>query len=107
MPRSMKRSARKCHYGYQEADTGEERKANKKQKLPKQAVHANIFADLKTYQNEADEKFLKLMEEQGKEEVQAYTDSMALLARAISGQNTIHTQQYVYLEGTSQTLFSL
>ena len=54
------------------------------------------------------------MEEQGKEEfnlrkqeLQAYTDSMALLARAISGQNTIHTQQYVYDEGTSQTLFRL
>ncbi|XP_044182251.1 uncharacterized protein LOC122963036 [Acropora millepora] len=97
-----------------EADTGEEKKANKKRKLPKQAVHANIFADLKTYQNEADEKFSKLMEEQGKEEfnlrkqeLQAYTDSMALLARAISGQNTIHTQQYVYNEGTSQTLFRL
>ena len=77
-------------------------------------MHANIFADLKTYQNEADEKFSKLMEEQGKEEfnlrkqeLQAYTDSMALLARAISGQNTIHTQQYVYDEGTSQTLFRL
>ena len=82
--------------------------------MPKQAVHANIFADLKTYQNEADEKFLKLMEEEGKEEfnlrkqeLQAYTDSMALLARAISGQNTIHTLQYVYDEGTSQTLFRL
>ena len=60
-------------------------------------------------------KILKLFEEQSKEDVklrkqelQAYTDSMALLASAISGQNTARNQQqFVYDEENSKTLFSL
>ena len=67
-------------------------------------MYENTFADIKSYQKEVKEKFVKMIEEQGKEDVylrkqelQAYTDSMALLASAISGQNTARTQQqFVY-----------
>ena len=80
------------------------RKTAKKRKLSKQAVYENMFADFTSYQKDADGKFLKLIEEQGKEDVnlrkqelQAYTDSMALLASAISDQNTARNQQqFVY-----------
>lgn len=96
--------------------TGEGKKANnqRKRKLSKQAGYENVLADFTSYQKEADDKFLKLIEQQGKDDVdlrklelQAYTDSMALLARAIAGQNTAHTQQFVYDEETSQTLYRL
>ena len=96
--------------------TGEGKKANnqRKRKLSKQAGYENVLADFTSYQKEADDKFLKLIEQQGKDDVdlrklelQGYTDSMALLARTIAGQNTAHTQQFVYDEETSQTLYRL
>lgn len=73
------------------SSTGEGKKANnqRKRKLSKQAGYENVLADFTSYQKEADDKFLKLIEQQGKDDVdlrklelQAYADSMGSVGQS-------------------------
>ena len=98
--------------------TGEGKKANnqRKRKLSKQAGYENDLADFTSYQKEADTKFLKLIEQKVKVKKMLISESWSfkhtqiqwlcwpglLLVRILA-----HTQQFVYDQETSQTLYRL
>ena len=79
---------------------GSTRSVKKKQRLSKQEEFKKCMEEFAKFQKESDEKFLEEMKHQTnvdaelrKQELKAYTDSMALLAKAISSRQQPSVQQ--------------
>lgn len=80
--------------GKRDKDGGAKGSTKKKQRLSKQEEFKNCMEQYTKYQKESDDKFLEEMKQQAKvetklrkEELKAYTDSMALMANAISSRH--------------------